>query len=122
MSRMTEQIGRVLGGRYRLLSPLGSGASAQVYLADDVRLRRQVAVKILHPALAADESFLRRFRAEAQSAASLSHPHLGARRAPPPPPLAPGGCPGAPPGVLFRPGPRFCTCYPQPAQPAGGRG
>src|SRR5690606_8205540 len=36
----------------------------------------QVAVKILHPALADDESFLRRFRAEAQSAASLSHPHL----------------------------------------------
>jgi eukaryotic-like serine/threonine-protein kinase len=73
---MTEQIGRVLGGRYRLLSPLGSGASAQVYLADDVRLRRRVAVKVLHPALADDESFLRRFRAEAQSAASLSHPHL----------------------------------------------
>ena len=76
MSRMTDQIGRVLGGRYRLLSPLGSGASAQVYLADDVRLRRRVAVKVLHPALADDESFLRRFRAEAQSAASLSHPHL----------------------------------------------
>src|ERR671917_234497 len=76
MSRMTEQIGRVLGGRYRLLSPLGSGASAQVYLADDVRLRRQVAVKILNPAFADDQSFLRRFRAEAQSAASLSHPHL----------------------------------------------
>ena len=73
---MTEQIGRVLGGRYRLLSPLGSGASAQVYLADDVRLRRRVAVKVLHPALADDESFLRRFRAEAQSAASLSHPHV----------------------------------------------
>jgi len=76
MTRMTEQIGRVLGGRYRLLSPLGSGASAQVYLADDVRLRRRVAVKVLHPALADDESFLRRFRAEAQSAAALSHPHL----------------------------------------------
>lgn len=76
MSRMTEQIGRVLGGRYRLISPLGSGASAQVYLADDVRLRRRVAVKVLHPALADDDSFLRRFRAEAQAAASLSHPHL----------------------------------------------
>ena len=73
---MTEQIGRVLGGRYRLLSPLGSGASAQVYLADDVRLRRLVAVKVLHPALADDESFLRRFRAEAQSAAALGHPHI----------------------------------------------
>jgi eukaryotic-like serine/threonine-protein kinase len=76
MTRMTDQIGRVLGGRYRLISPLGSGASAQVYLADDVRLRRRVAVKVLHPALADDASFLRRFRAEAQSAASLSHPHI----------------------------------------------
>jgi beta-lactam-binding protein with PASTA domain/tRNA A-37 threonylcarbamoyl transferase component Bud32 len=72
----TDQVGRVLGGRYRLLAPLGSGASAQVFLADDVRLRRRVAVKVLHPALADDESFLRRFRAEAQSAASLSHPHI----------------------------------------------
>jgi beta-lactam-binding protein with PASTA domain/tRNA A-37 threonylcarbamoyl transferase component Bud32 len=76
MSRMTEQIGRVLGGRYRLLAPLGAGASAQVYLADDVRLRRRVAAKVLHAALADDESFLRRFRAEAQAAAALSHPHI----------------------------------------------
>ena len=74
MTRMTDQIGRVLGGRYRLLSPLGSGASAQVYLADDVRLRRRVAVKVLHPALADDESFLRRFRAEAQAAAAPEPP------------------------------------------------
>jgi beta-lactam-binding protein with PASTA domain/tRNA A-37 threonylcarbamoyl transferase component Bud32 len=73
---MADEIGRVLGGRYRLLSPLGAGASAQVYLADDVRLRRRVAVKILHAALADDESFLRRFRAEAQAAAALSHPHI----------------------------------------------
>src|SRR5690606_3903074 len=50
--------------------------SAQVYLADDVRLRRQVAVKVLYPALADDETFLRRFRVEAQATASLSHPHL----------------------------------------------
>ena len=76
MTRMTEQIGRVLGGRYRLLAALGSGASAQVYLADDVRLRRRVAVKVLHPALADDELFLRRFRAEAQAAAALSHSHI----------------------------------------------
>jgi eukaryotic-like serine/threonine-protein kinase len=76
MTRMTEQIGRVLGGRYRLLSAVGSGASAHVYLADDVRLRRRVAVKVLHPALADDEPFLRRFRAEARAAAALSHPHI----------------------------------------------
>ncbi|HEY3142393.1 MAG TPA: PASTA domain-containing protein [Acidimicrobiales bacterium] len=73
---MTEHVGRVVGGRYRLLAPLGSGASAEVYLADDVRLRRRVAVKLLHPALADDEGFLRRFRAEARAAAALSHPNI----------------------------------------------
>jgi eukaryotic-like serine/threonine-protein kinase len=76
MTRMTDQIGRVLGGRYRLLSAVGSGASAHVYLADDVRLRRRVAVKVLHPALADDGLFLRRFQAEARAAAALSHPHI----------------------------------------------
>jgi eukaryotic-like serine/threonine-protein kinase len=76
MSRMTDQIGRVLSGRYRLIAPVGTGASAQVYLADDVKLRRRVAVKLLHAALADDESFLRRFRAEAQAAAALNHPHI----------------------------------------------
>jgi eukaryotic-like serine/threonine-protein kinase len=76
MTRMTDQIGRVLGGRYRLLSAVGSGASAHVYLADDVRLRRRVAVKVLHPGLADDGLFLRRFRAEARAAAALSHPHI----------------------------------------------
>ncbi|HUF85161.1 MAG TPA: PASTA domain-containing protein [Acidimicrobiia bacterium] len=76
MSRMTDQIGRVLSGRYRLIAPVGTGASAQVYLADDVRLRRRVAVKILHAALADDDAFLRRFRAEAQAAAALNHPNI----------------------------------------------
>src|SRR3954468_1685654 len=73
---MTDQIGRVLSGRYRLIAPIGSGASALVYLADDTRLRRRVAVKPLHQALADDEAFLRRFRAEAQSAAALNHPNI----------------------------------------------
>ena len=73
---MTEQVGRVLGGRYRLTAPIGSGSSAEVYLADDVTLRRRVAVKILHPALADDEAFLSRFQAEARAAAALSHPNL----------------------------------------------
>jgi serine/threonine-protein kinase len=73
---LTEQLGRVLGGRYRLNAPIGSGASAQVFLADDVTLRRRVAVKVLHPALADDDAFLRRFRAEARAAAKLNHPNL----------------------------------------------
>jgi eukaryotic-like serine/threonine-protein kinase len=76
MSRMTDQIGRVLSGRYRLIAPIGTGASAQVFLADDVRLRRRVAVKLLHAALADDDAFLRRFRAEAQAAAALNHPNI----------------------------------------------
>ena len=76
MSRMSDQIGRVLSGRYRLLAPIGTGASAQVFLAEDTRLRRRVAVKLLHAALADDDAFLRRFRAEAQAAAALNHPNV----------------------------------------------
>jgi len=76
VSRMADHVGRVLGGRYRLVAPVGAGASAQVYLADDVQLRRQVAVKVLHPALSGDPTFLKRFRAEARAAAALSHPNV----------------------------------------------
>ena len=76
VSRMTDLVGRVLSGRYRLIAPIGSGASAQVFLADDTRLRRRVAVKLLHAALADDDGFLRRFRAEAQAAAALNHPNI----------------------------------------------
>src|SRR3954447_1168888 len=76
MSRIADQVGRVLGGRYRLLAPIGTGASAHVYSADDVVLRRRVAVKVLHAELADDEGFLRRFRAEAQAVATLRHPNI----------------------------------------------
>ena len=75
-ARAADRIGQVLGGRYRLLAPIGTGASATVYLADDVVLRRRVAVKVLHDALASDASFLKRFQAEARSAAALNHPHI----------------------------------------------
>src|SRR5206468_4215030 len=76
MSRIADQVGRVLGGRYRLLAPIGTGASAHVYMADDTRLRRRVAVKVLHAALAGDQAFLRRFRAEAEAVAALRHPNI----------------------------------------------
>ena len=56
--------------------PIGTGASGRVYVADDQRLRRRVAVKVLHAALADDAAFLRRFRAEAQLAASLRHANI----------------------------------------------
>jgi len=73
---MNDQIGRVLAGRYRLLAPIGAGASAQVYLAEDTRLRRRVAIKLLHESYAEDSAFIRRFRSEAQIAAGLNHPNL----------------------------------------------
>jgi len=76
MSTITESIGRVLAGRYRIESALGSGASANVFAAFDTTLQRRVAIKVLHPALAADGGFLRRFRSEAQSAAALAHAHV----------------------------------------------
>jgi serine/threonine-protein kinase len=66
----------MLAGRYLLHGAIGTGASGRVYVADDTRLRRRVAVKVLHAALAEDAAFLRRFRAEAQLAASLHHPHI----------------------------------------------
>ena len=68
--------GLLLQGRYRLHSELGTGSSSRVYLAADVRLHRPVAVKILHPALSEDETFVRRFRLEARAAASLNHPNI----------------------------------------------
>ena len=73
---IADLAGRVLAGRYRLLGSIGAGSSGRVYVADDVRLRRRVAVKVLHGALAEDAGFLRRFRSEAQHAAALHHPHI----------------------------------------------
>lgn len=75
-TQSSADIGRELGGRYRLVAPVGVGTSARVFMAVDTQLRRRVAVKVLHAALAADDSFLRRFRAEARAAAALSHPNI----------------------------------------------
>ncbi|HEX6508466.1 MAG TPA: protein kinase [Chloroflexota bacterium] len=66
----------VLGGRYRLLAPLGEGGMAAVYRARDLRLNREVAVKILHDDLTRDPGFLARFEREAQVVAGLAHPHI----------------------------------------------
>ncbi|WP_030620335.1 Stk1 family PASTA domain-containing Ser/Thr kinase [Streptomyces fulvoviolaceus] len=68
----------VLGGRYELRLLLGSGGMAEVHLAHDHRLDRSVAVKTLRPDLAQDQTFLERFRREAQSTASLNHPTIAA--------------------------------------------
>ena len=68
--------GRLLGGRYRLGDAIGTGGSGTVYLADDLSLGRQVAVKVLHSSLVGDEAFVERFRTEARLVASLADPHV----------------------------------------------
>ncbi|HEX4531763.1 MAG TPA: protein kinase [Acidimicrobiia bacterium] len=68
--------GTVLGGRYRLVSPIARGGMATVWVADDPVLSRRVAVKILRSDLAADEGTRVRFRHEAIAAARLSHPNI----------------------------------------------
>jgi len=68
--------GTIIDGRYRVLSRLGSGGMADVYLAEDRLLGRQLAVKVLHHHFAEDQEFVERFRREASSAAGLSHPNI----------------------------------------------
>ena len=63
----------VLVGRYRLVGPIARGGMAEVWEGHDVVLDRPVAVKLLHAHLAADDTFLERFRREAIAAAGLSH-------------------------------------------------
>jgi serine/threonine-protein kinase len=69
-------IGTVFDGRYRIVRKLGAGGMADVYLAEDQELGRQVAIKILNDRHAADDSFIERFRREAKNAAGLSHPNI----------------------------------------------
>jgi serine/threonine-protein kinase len=69
-------IGTVVDGRYRIVSRLGSGGMADVFLAEDGQLGRNVALKLLHRRFAADPGFVERFRREAQAAAGLQHPNV----------------------------------------------
>jgi serine/threonine-protein kinase len=69
-------IGSVLGNRYRIESLLGQGGMSAVYKATDPNLRRQVAVKLIHPHLATDPEFVRRFEEEAAAVARLRHPNI----------------------------------------------
>ncbi len=66
----------LVDGRYRILGRIGSGGMADVYSAEDTHLGRQIALKVLHRRFAQDTEFVERFRREAKSAASLSHPNV----------------------------------------------
>ena len=69
-------INSLLGHRYKLGEMIGTGGMADVYIAEDTRLARQVAVKVLRSDLARDPSFVARFRKEALAAAGLNHPGI----------------------------------------------
>jgi Serine/threonine protein kinase len=69
-------VNKIFGGRYEVLEQIGAGGMAIVYKARDVLLNRVVTIKVLREQFIADEDFIRRFRREAQSAASLSHPNI----------------------------------------------
>jgi serine/threonine-protein kinase len=69
-------IGRLVGGRYRLIAPLGEGGMATLWRAVDEQLDREVAVKLLRPQYTRDAGFAARFKQEARSAGSLSHPNI----------------------------------------------
>ncbi|MDP4093849.1 MAG: Stk1 family PASTA domain-containing Ser/Thr kinase [Bacillota bacterium] len=76
MNRGVEMEGMILGNRYELLEKIGGGGMALVYKAKCNLLNRFVAVKILRSDFTNDEEFVKRFRIEAQAAASLSHPNI----------------------------------------------
>src|SRR5262252_3018685 len=67
---------RATGTRYRVISRLGGGGMADVYLAEQAQLSRRVVIKVLHPHLARDAEVAERFRREAEAAAKLAHPHI----------------------------------------------
>ena len=69
-------IGRTLSGRYKIEALLGQGGMSAVYKATDPNLKRVVAVKLIHPHLSSDPSFVIRFKSEASAVASLRHPNI----------------------------------------------
>lgn len=70
------ELGTMLSGRYEVLKRVGSGGMANVYMAKDHKLNRNVAVKVLKSEYVEDEKFLKKFETEAQAVARLSHPNI----------------------------------------------
>ena len=74
--KQTSWIGQTLNKRYQIQELLGQGGMSAVYKAFDPNLRRTVAIKMVHPHLSSDESFIKRFMEEAAAIASLRHPNI----------------------------------------------
>ncbi|MEO8357421.1 MAG: protein kinase [Chloroflexota bacterium] len=76
MDQQPTWIGRTLSGRYKIEAMLGQGGMSAVYKATDPNLKRVVAIKLIHPHLSTDPSFVQRFESEASAVASLRHPNI----------------------------------------------
>src|SRR5881227_2678952 len=76
MSAADSMTGRMIDWRYKVLSRLGAGGMADVFLAEDQQLGRKVALKLMHRRFSEDPRFVERFRREAQAAAGLQHPNV----------------------------------------------
>ncbi len=70
------EVGAMLGGRYEIIKRIGSGGMADVYMAKDHKLNRNIAVKVLKREYVDDAKFLKKFQTEAQAIASLIHPNI----------------------------------------------
>ncbi len=69
-------VGRIIAGRYRIVGQLGEGGMGEVFVAEHLLIGRKVAIKRLHPELAADERAVQRFQREARAAAATGHEHI----------------------------------------------
>ena len=70
------KIGMIIGDRYEIQEKIGTGGTADVYRAQDRKLNRPVAIKVLKQEFSENENFVSKFRSEAQSAAGLMHPNI----------------------------------------------
>src|SRR5207237_3349277 len=74
-NNQAQVVGRTLG-HYKILESIGAGGMGEVYLAEDIRLERKVALKLLPPYVTRDDERVRRFQQEARAASALNHPNI----------------------------------------------
>lgn len=75
---VSDLTGRLIGGRYRVISRIGGGGMGEVFLAEHVRMKRKSALKVIRPTLLSDQDALQRFTREAENASQISHPNVAA--------------------------------------------